>query len=108
MNIVRYPLGYHTSCPGGGLIDSSHQAEETRFVCLCINNERKYWPDFIKGNEINKQSEGKEICKTDSLSGIMDSIPFHAFGLKEPDYMMRVLASYGTNERNKNHRSRQV
>ena len=70
--------------------------------------KRKYWPAFIKGDDINKHFEGKEIGHTDSLPGTMDGVPFHVFGLKEPDYVMKVMATYGTNERNENHRTRRI
>ena len=79
-----------------------------RCVCVGFNKKRKYWPAFIKGDDINKHFEEKEIGDTDSLPGTMDGVPFHVFGLKEPDYVMKVMATYGTNERNENHRTRRI
>ena len=30
--------------------------------------------------------------------GELDSIPFYLYGMKEPDYMMQIMATYGTLE----------
>ena len=79
-----------------------------RGVFASTSIKQKYWPAFIKGDDINKHFEDKEIGDTDSLPGTMDGVPFHVFGLKEPDYVMKVMATYGTNERNENHRTRRI
>ena len=70
--------------------------------------KRKYWPAHVKGDEINKYFDDKEVGYTNSLPGEMDGIPFHIYGLKEPDYVMKLMSTYGTNERNTNHKTRRL
>ena len=65
--------------------------------------KRRYWPKHVDGDAINMHFENKEIGAADSLSGKMDDIPFHIFGMKEPDYVMKLMSTYGTNGRVSGH-----
>ena len=58
----------------------------------------KYWPKYIDGDSIKAHSKGKEVGSVDSLPGKMHDIPFHIFVMKKPDYMMKLMSTYGTNE----------
>ena len=40
----------------------------------------------------------KKVVETDAIHGELDSIPFYLYGMKEPDYMMLIMATYGTLE----------
>ena len=32
----------------------------------------------------------------DAIKGTLDGVPFHLFRMKEPDYTMQIMATYGT------------
>ena len=70
--------------------------------------KRRYWPKHIKGDDIIKHFEKHKVGDTESLPGTLDGVPFHVFAMKEPDYTMKIMSTYGTNERNENHRTRRV
>jgi len=59
--------------------------------------KRRYWPKYVDGDHINDYFENKEVGHADSLPGKMNDIPFHIFGMKEPDYVMNLMSTYGTN-----------
>ena len=59
--------------------------------------KQKYWPKYIDGDSIDAHFEGKQVGAVDSLLGQMHNIPFHVFGMKEPDYIMKLMSTYGTN-----------
>ena len=40
----------------------------------------------------------KKVAETDAIHGELDSIPFYLYGMKEPNYMMLIMATYGTLE----------
>jgi hypothetical protein len=42
---------------------------------------------------------GKDVGDVDAWQGFLDDIPFHGFAMKEPDYVMQLMSTYGTNER---------
>ena len=61
--------------------------------------KRGYWPRFVHGDEIKDHFSNKQVGDTDSWAGQMDDIPFHVYAMKEPDYVMSLMSSYGTNDR---------
>jgi Transposase IS4 len=61
--------------------------------------KRRYWPTYVKGNEIKTLFEGKQGGDADSLSGTLDGTPFHLMSMKEPDSVMTLMSTYGTCER---------
>ena len=70
--------------------------------------KRRYWPKHIKGDDIIAHFNDKDVGDTDSLQGKMNNVPFHIFAMKEPDYVMKLMSTYGTNERNEAHKTRRV
>ena len=58
--------------------------------------KRRYWPIHVDGDHINIHFENKKIGGTDSLPGKMDDVPFHIlYTIKEPDYVMKLMSTYG-------------
>jgi hypothetical protein len=60
----------------------------------------RYWPKYIRGDEIKEHFDDKEVGDTDCLKGTLDNIPFGIHCMKEPDYVMALMASYGTQDLN--------
>jgi Transposase IS4 len=61
--------------------------------------KRRYWPKFIRGDEIAAHFVNKEVGDIDSWPGTMDNVKFHIVCMKEPDYIMSLMSTYGTMER---------
>ena len=59
----------------------------------------KYWPNHIKGVEIKAHFDGKDVGDCNSWKGMMEEVPFHVYAMKEPDYIMSLISTYGTNLR---------
>ena len=57
--------------------------------------KRRYWPKFVPGDTIDKHFEDKEVGETDSLNGQLEGIPYDIFCMKEPDYVMKMMSTYG-------------
>ena len=58
--------------------------------------KRCYWPKYIPGDAIVTHSGDKEIGASDALQGELDNVRFHVVGMKEPDYVMIIMTTYGT------------
>jgi hypothetical protein len=41
---------------------------------------------------------GKYVGDVDTWQGVLDNIPFHVFVMKEPDYVMQLMSTYGMAE----------
>ena len=61
--------------------------------------KRKYWPKYIKGDVIRQQFDEKAVSDYNSWMGNMDEVPFYVYAMKEPDYVMSLISTYGTNLR---------
>ena len=60
--------------------------------------KRRYWPKYIPGDAIITHFGDKEIGASDALQGELDNVRFHIVGMKEPDYVMMIMTTYGTLE----------
>ena len=60
-----------------------------------VIKKRRYWPRYIKGDEINAHMEDKEVGECDCMRGNMDRIKYNVFCLKEPNYVMKIMSTYG-------------
>lgn len=60
--------------------------------------KRRYWPKHIKGEAIKTHFQDKEVGTVDAMKGELDSVKVELHCLKEPDYTMTLMSSYGTLE----------
>jgi hypothetical protein len=63
-----------------------------------VIKKRRYWPKYILGQEIADHFIGKQVGSFDVQHGKLDGINFGVFAMKEPDYVMSLMATYGTDE----------
>lgn len=61
--------------------------------------KRRYWPKYIPGDEIKKHFEEKEVGVVDCWGGELDGTKFHVQCMKEPEYVMSLMTTYGTSSR---------
>ena len=69
--------------------------------------KRKYWPKHIRGDDIAKHFQEKDVGDTDAWAGELEGTRFHVFCMKEPDYVMSIMSTYGTLVRTGTGKSRQ-
>jgi hypothetical protein len=60
----------------------------------------QYWPKYIHGDDVRAHFEGKEVRTGEAWPGELDGIPFHLNCMKEPDYIMTLMSTYGALEAN--------
>ena len=60
--------------------------------------KRRYWLKYICGEDIKSHFADKEVGVTDACAGKLDGVPFHIYMMKEPDYIMSLMSTYGTNQ----------
>ena len=52
----------------------------------------------MKGDEIKAHFEDKEVGNYDAWPGTLDGVNFHLACMKEPDYVMSLMTTYGSTE----------
>ena len=60
--------------------------------------KRRYWPKHVLGDDIIAHFAEKKVGETEAICGELDSIPFYLYGMKEPNYVMQIMVTYGTLE----------
>ena len=60
-----------------------------------VIKKRRYWPKYIDGDRIDSQFDFAEVGQTNSLPGTLDGKKFKVFCMKEEDYVMKLMATYG-------------
>ena len=73
--------------------------KKTGVYASALIKKRQYWPKYIKGDVIRQHFDDKAVGDCDSWKGNMDEVPFHVYAMKEPDYIMSLMSTYGTNLR---------
>ena len=62
------------------------------FACAVIK-KRSYWPYMVPGKEMGDHSG--EVGETDAIQGTVDDVIYSLWGMKEPKYVMRIMATGG-------------
>ena len=58
--------------------------------------KRRCWPKYLPGDTIVAHFAEKGIGESDALQGMLDDVKFHVVAMKEPDYVMMFMTTYGT------------
>lgn len=66
------------------------------FATALVKKRRYYWPKHICGDEIVAHFQEKEVGAVDAWPGTLDGVPFHVVCMKETNYIMSLMTTYGT------------
>ena len=68
------------------------------FACALIK-KRQSWPVGVPGDVMQARFDRPEmnVGDVDAISGTQDGTPYFLWGMKEPDYVMRMMATGGPN-----------
>ena len=58
----------------------------------------RYWPKYIKGDDIKSHCDDKDVGDCNAWKVQMDEVDFYVYAMKEPDYVMSIMSTYGTNQ----------
>ena len=62
-----------------------------------VIKKRRYWPRYVAGDTIDAHMDStKEIGETNSVHGTLDNVPYNIFSMREPDYVMKLMSTYGS------------
>ena len=60
-----------------------------------VIKKRRYWPKFIKGEEINDYMKDKKNGYSDVATGILEGVKYNVFVMKDVGFCMKLMATYG-------------
>ena len=66
------------------------------FACALIK-KRQSWPIGVPGDAMQRRFDRPEVTvgDVDAITGVQDDVPYFIWGMKEPDYVMRMMATGG-------------
>ena len=66
------------------------------FACALIK-KRQSWPIGVPGDAMQRRFDRPEVKvgDVDAITGKQDDVPYFIWGMKEPDYVMRMMATGG-------------
>jgi hypothetical protein len=60
-----------------------------------VIKKRRFWPKYIPGDAIDEYMTDKPVGSTDSLKGTLDGWDYDIFVMKDVDYTMKLMSTYG-------------
>ena len=60
-----------------------------------IIKKRRYWPKHTKGDMIDTHFQDKEVGRIYSWNVALNDTPYDVLCIKEPDYFMKIMTTYG-------------
>eukprot|EP00804_Cyclotella_cryptica_P020321 CCRYP_014042-RA/>CCRYP_014042-RA protein AED:0.41 eAED:0.46 QI:0/-1/0/1/-1/1/1/0/310 len=60
--------------------------------------KHQYWPALVPGKAMDKRFAGKSPGECEAITGTLNASPYFIWGMKEPDYVMRIMATGGVLE----------
>ena len=60
-----------------------------------VIKKRRFWPKYCNGDKIDEHMREKNVGDVDVATGILDNIKFNIFAMKESDYSMKLMSTYG-------------
>ena len=64
------------------------------YSCALIK-KRKFWPKGVPGEAMQSHFDGMNVGDCDAIQGVMEGTTYNLWGMKEPDYVMRMMATGG-------------
>ena len=81
---------------GFGVLQGIAELGKRGLYASALIKKRRYWPKHVNGDAIKAHFEDKNVGDVDAWKGVLDGVPLHIFAMKEPDYVMSIMANYGT------------
>ena len=72
------------------------RAEQEGSICCGTHKKRKHWPKHTLGDDIAKHFADKDVGAADAWAGELEGTKFHMFSMKQPNYVMSSMLTYGT------------
>ena len=81
-------------CATKGLVELQNKG----VLGATLIKKRRYQPANIKGDAIDTHFSSKEVGNFDAVNQVEDGVAYRLFFMKDPDYLMKLMTTYGTLE----------
>ena len=60
-----------------------------------VIKKRRYWPKHVPGKAMDDKLNNSDIGTVECLHGQLDNVNYNMYAMKEPDFVMKMMATYG-------------
>ena len=60
-----------------------------------VIKKRRYWPKDVPGDVMNERVNDRGLGYADSVKGTQDNIPYNLFMMKDKNFIMKLMSTYG-------------
>ncbi|KAI2496884.1 Transposase IS4 [Fragilaria crotonensis] len=78
------------------VIDAILNLASVGIFSSAVIKKRRYWPKYIDGEAIDQYFVGKTVGSVEALPGSVGGKAFRLFAMKEEDYVMKLMTTYGS------------
>ena len=72
---------------------------EVGIFATALTKKRRYWPRYVDGDALKEHFKDKDPGERDALKGTFNSQLFYIYGMKESDYVLLFMTSFGSTAR---------
>jgi len=63
---------------------------------LCSYQEEMFWPSGVPGTSIDDHMADRDVGEVDAIQGTADGVTYNLWTMKEPGYVMKMMATSGS------------
>ena len=78
------------------VLKALEELKKKGLFAAALIKKRRFWPKHVTGDEIVQHLAVEQVGDCDTLKGTLDGIPFYIRTMKELDYVMMLMSTYGT------------
>ena len=71
------------------------QLRKVGVFASAVIKKRRYWPKFVPGDQIENDFDNKQVGDCDCIDNEMDGVKYSLFVMKDVDYTMKLMSTYG-------------
>ena len=60
-----------------------------------VIKKRHYWSRHVPGDAMDNRMDDRALGETDSIKGALDGVPYNLFMMKDKDFVMKLMSTYG-------------
>ena len=80
---------------GFSVLQGLIELQKKGVFAAAVAKKRRYWPKYVLGDVIDNRMKTKKVGEVESVNAKLDEVPYHIFTLKEADYNMKMMSTYG-------------
>ena len=77
------------------VLDAIVQLKKCGVFSLALVKKRQYWQKYLKGEEVKQHFDNMDPGYFDAIGRTLDRMPSYIYEMKEPDYVLLFMTTFG-------------